>query len=458
MLRTPSSKVMGCDLIPPILYKEAADLIAEPLAHIYSLSVSQQRFPKQWKVSHVCPIPKSSPLDVNKLRPIALLPLPSKILEKLVLRSVHSHFIDRLEMDQFGSRPKSSTTCAIISMMHCVLANLESSNTSGVQLITYDYSKAFDVLSHGLIMKRLKEENFPSQFIFWIEDNLANRFQAVRIGSAVSTQLKVTSGVPQGSVLGPLLFCLVVAGLKTSSNNAHLIKYVDDTTLCVPLFKESPNDHVTNEHLNILKWSSDNGFDINLEKCKSICFHKSKSGRAVQLPGVSAVNRIKFLGVTINDKLNWKCHIEEICSLASKRVYGLRVLKKINVSTENLVLVYNAIIRSVLEYASPSLGDLPSLLSKKLEKVQRRCHRFICGLNPGSECECGMFEPLNSRRNTAVLKLFKKATDNDHVLHSILPNRSTRSCRFTQPPCSTTRFRSSFVPHATFISNSLSLT
>ena len=90
---------------------------------------------------------------------------------------------------------------------------------------------------------------------------------------------------------------------------------------------------------------------------------------------------------------------------------------------------------------------------KNFKKVQRRCHRLICGLSPGTECDCPMFDSLNLRRNVAALKLFNKATSTDHVLHSLLPNRSERSSRFIQPPAITTRYRTSFIPQATAISN-----
>ena len=257
-------------------------------------------------------------------------------------------------------------------------------------------------------------------------------------------------------VLGPLLFCFVVSALKPLTTDAHLVKYVDDTTLCVPLYKNESNDHVINEHLNVLKWSSENGFKINLAKCKTICFTKMRNvTRAIkELDGVSEVDSLRFLGVTISDRLNLKSHIDNVCSLASKRIYGLRVLKKMNLSHKSLCLVYNAVVRSLLEYASPSFGELPSSLSGKLDKVQRRSHRLICGLERGSLCDCGGFVSLSHRRKIATLKLFQKLADPDHILHSILPGRSKHSSRFAQPPASTTRFRSSFIPHATFISNS----
>ena len=119
--------------------------------------------------------------------------------------------------------------------------------------------------------------------------------------------------------------------------------------MCSPLFRNSPNDHVIEElDRNMLEWSSKNGYRVNLDKCKSITFRKTRNIDSIHLDGVSSIKRLRFLGITINEKLSWKSHVEEVCRLASQRIYGLRVLKKLYVSNENLSHTYNAIIRSIL--------------------------------------------------------------------------------------------------------------
>ena len=187
-------------------------------------------------MAHVCPILKSFPPDIKKLRPIALLPLPSQILEKLVLRSRHDRLLKYFGDNQYRSRPKSSTSCAVTSLMHHAMSELELPEVSGIQIVTYDYSEAFDVLRHNLVIQRLREVEFSAPFIRWTQDLPTNRKQAVQTGATSSIYQPVASRVPQGSVLGTLLLCIVVASLQLLSEETQLIKYVDDTTICSPLY------------------------------------------------------------------------------------------------------------------------------------------------------------------------------------------------------------------------------
>ena len=256
--------------------------------------------------------------------------------------------------------------------MHHALSQLESSSISGIQIIAYDYTKAFDVLPHNLIISRLLQADLPVGFVQWIGSYLSGRKQAVRVGATISSPRKVTSGVPQGSVLGPLLFCVATADLRALHDSTMLVKYVDDTTICVPLFRHQNNAHVSDEHQHILDWSSANGFKINFSKCKSIFYSKSKShgAAAIDLQGVRMVNTIRLLGVTLSGSLSWNLHVRNVCAVASKRMYCLRILKPL-LPTKKLILVYNSLVRSVLEYASPALG-MPHLWSRIFLKLRLR--------------------------------------------------------------------------------------
>ena len=206
--------------------------------------------------------------------------------------------------------------------MHHALSQLESSSISVIQIIAYDYAKAFDVLPHNLIISRLLKADLPVGFVQWITSYLSGRKHAVRVGATISSPRKVTSGVPQGSVLGPLLFCVATADLRALHDSTMLVKYVDDTTICVPLFRHQNNAQVSDEHQHILDWSSANGFKINFSKCKSIFYSKSKShgAAAIDLEGVRMVK----LYSAIRSDIEWltvlKFAVRNICAVASKRM------------------------------------------------------------------------------------------------------------------------------------------
>ena len=178
-------------------------LLSGPLTHIYNLSIKEKRFPNRWKLSHVCPIPKTRSPCLNDLRPISLLPLPSKIMERIVLETVRSQFVHSFGKSQFGARDSSSTTCAVISLLHHAICFLESPEVSGIKIVTYYLSKAFDTLSHKVILSTLLECGLPYSFISWTSDYLKGRSQATRDDH--QSEFRRASGIRARS--NALLFC-----------------------------------------------------------------------------------------------------------------------------------------------------------------------------------------------------------------------------------------------------------
>ena len=223
--------------IPSKLYKPAADILAQLSAHLFSLSIQTSVMPDLWKVAAVMPLPKTtSPSTVDEMRPISLQPIPSKILERVVLNFAKSLFLREYGDDQYGFRSGSSTSRALISLHDHIVSCLDNINAAGVQLITYDFSKAFDRIRHDVIIQRLIECNMPAELVLWIASYLKKRRQYVKIGTDESSSLEVTSGVPQGSVLGPFLFSVVIGSLTFPSNEYRVFKYADDVTISVPLY------------------------------------------------------------------------------------------------------------------------------------------------------------------------------------------------------------------------------
>ena len=185
--KLPSNK--ASPEIPPRLYKAAAEIIVKPLTALIQQSISNLIVPDSWKISAVIPLPKtSSPSNTDDLRPISLLPIPAKILERVILDFAKPYFLKEYGDDQYGFRSGSSTTCALISLHDHITMCLDKVNVAGVQIIAYDFSKAFDRIKHDIIIKRLITCNMPSELIMWISNYLTNRQQYVKIGSEFLTE------------------------------------------------------------------------------------------------------------------------------------------------------------------------------------------------------------------------------------------------------------------------------
>ena len=238
--------------IPLKLYKAAASILAPPLTEIFKQSVKEGVVPNVWKISAVTPLPKTNnPTSTDDIRPISLLPPPVKILERIILHFARPHFLQEYGNDQFGFRAGSSTTCALISLHDHITKSVDLHCVAGVQVISYDFSKAFDKLRHDVIINRLLDCNFPRPLICWLSNYLENRMQFVKIGTVCSQPLEVTSGVPQGSILGPFLFSVVMGSLEIQDESCCVVKYADDITVSVPIYKNSENEHVIKLHNTI---------------------------------------------------------------------------------------------------------------------------------------------------------------------------------------------------------------
>ena len=425
-LRT--DKACGSDGMSARLLKAAANSICFPICHIFNTSFVTSCIPDLWKVADVCPIPKCMPVNENQLRPISLLPILAKLYEKSVLKRYRKSLLQCFDKSQFSYRPFSSTTCALLNIQDSVLRLLDNYEVAGVYIVTFDMSHAFDSVPHHLLLSCLSDFDLPDRELFlnWVNNYLTNRKQRVRLFNNVSSVSSVSSGIPQGSVLGPYFFAIFMSTYQPFLNDTCIAKYADDVTLVVPVYKCNLNNmsRVTSEIDFFHSWCDDHGMSVNVHKskCMSVSFGKNTLST---VPNLQNVMSLKILGVFFNRKLTWSDHLVYISGKLSRRLYVLRILKPL-LSHDQLVSVFYAIIRSLYEYACPVFLNPGVAFDTKIMSLCKRAFHIIHGRDCSHCDNCDLMN-VQSRRQLLSLRLFTAAVENrEHSLHSIVPQRFNR--------------------------------
>ena len=443
-------KAGGSDEIPTRIYVELADFIAKPLSIIFKQSCIQRRFPDFWKRGIVIPLPKSSPPDITKLRYITLLPVPSKIFESLVMKRLKNTFETAFGPEQHGFRRNASTTTALLKIVHTASKIYDNPSMFGTAILSYDLSSAFDCVNHHLSVENMRQMCFPNGFLQWLSCYLSNRKSVVRLNGKLSKPINIERGVPQGSVLGPSIFCTYVSNFSPLSSTVNVVKYADDFSLILPLESRSEEDIQTliNEETdNLSQWCVEKKLQLNLSK--SSCLLATR--QCINLPNLTIRNleSTRILGVHLNNKLNWKCHVLHLRKVCSQRLHILRRLRALSVPQASLTRVYYAIIRSVLEYSSPLFVGLNKKHSKVLQRIEKRALKII---SPDSSCE--EQDSVSSRRLMLSSKLWHKIECNQsNLLHLLIPRRLSRSQKYFVEAFRSDKFGKTFFPFMTLTLN-----
>ena len=216
-------KATGSDNISNIFLKASSLKISKPVTHLFNCIFKSCIYPEQWKCADIIPLPKTSPPNIEKLRPISLLPNLSKIFESVLLASIKPYFINYISPNQYGFMPKSSTTTCLIYMHNTITEFLDMRCTKAVTVISFDLRKAFDTVSHNLLLQKLS--NFiPFNILLLLANYLSNRSQQTKIHNIRSKRHFIPSGVPQGAILSPMLFNAFINDLQLSSDGFALYK------------------------------------------------------------------------------------------------------------------------------------------------------------------------------------------------------------------------------------------
>lgn len=400
---------------------------------------------------------KDKKTEIDKLRYLTLLPLPGKILESLVLNKHRQKFEKSFGLEQHGFRTNASTTTALLSVVNSATKMYETQSNFGVAVLNYDLSCAFDCVNHSALITKLLEMEFPTGFLKWLTSYLKGRQSVVRIQGCLSSKIAIEKGVPQGSVLGPPLFCAFVSNFLAASSEAEVVKYADDLTVIVPLPVNSANNikHIIDsETENVTTWCEDNRLVLNRKKSTCLLITRNVPPPLHELK-VEISRNVRYLGVQLDDKLSWDAHVHYLKKVGSQRLHILRKMKGL-VSERDLHRVYTAVIRSILEYASPAFVGLNKKHARILQQIDKRAHRIMNFGNSSASLCCDQ-ESLAARRLEASVKLWRNIEScTDHTLHTLLPHKLQRSKKYSVQFHKTNKYGNSYFPFMTRFLNELS--
>lgn len=445
------SKGAGPDGLPPIFIRLCSNALAEPLFIIFQKSLTDGVFPSLWKLANIVPIHKAgSKNDVSNYRPISVLSCFAKVFEGLVYKFIYSHFLHLLNPHQHGFVKKRSTTSNLLQYTNYLCSAFNEKKQ--VDSIYTDFAKAFDRVNHHILVSKLSHLGIHGSLLRWLDSYLLNRTQLVTVYGFDSSPFLATSGVPQGSNLGPLLFLVYINDLLNQLT-CDFLAYADD----IKIFRKIDSNidcELLQTNLNIVHgWCINNYMSLNVEKCQYITFTKNKNilEYPYNINGVplNRVYVVKDLGVLFDSTLSFRAHYDSIVARAN-RIAGfiLRTTKPFQ-RTKSVVTLYTSLCRSILEYCSSIWSPCYSVHRNRIESVQKRFLRHLCsrhGLRRslpeyGDRLHRFKLADLESRRRVNDLvtlhKIMNNNMDSDLFRHCFL-RVSGRSSRvphlFSLPP------------------------
>lgn len=391
VMEMKSKKSVGYDQIPVRVLRCVSGEISGPLAHLANLMLSGGVFPTDLKVAVIKPIHKKGKKDdIKNYRPIALLNTLSKVFEKIVYERIVGFFEGgKLISDrQNGFRKGKSTIRAIYQALERVLESLDRGRDTIA--VCLDLSKAFDSVDHQLLLLKLERYGVRGMALNLIESYLTDRTQCVmdvdQNGEVITSPfVRTLGGIPQGSILGPLLYIIYTNEISRLSMDA--VQFADDTSIILTSDEEFTNSQVF-DTLSVLEaWFSSNNLLLNVEKTQLIKFHYQVDHRPVTYAkngqSLTTVNLASFLGVNIDHRLSWVSHIDRVAAGIASYCYALRVIAT-NVSEEAAVIAYHAHVHSRIRYGIVFWAAVAE--AERILILQKRCLRNIYNMSRLDSC------------------------------------------------------------------------
>ena len=464
ILKQKLHKAHGCDNISMAMLKLCPAEIAIPLSLIFQRCMNTGKFPDSWKLANVQPIHKKNDRQIkSNYRPISLLPLCGKILEKIIFDQVYA-FLDQnrlISTKQSGFRPGDSCIYQLISITSDIYKNFEKHDET--RAVFLDISKAFDKVWHDGLIFKLKSNGISGNLLQFLENYVSNRYQRVTLNGSESSWRSISAGVPQGSVLGPLLFLVYINDL-TENIKSQMRLFADDSSIFTPV------KNVIDTHEQLVKdletvstwghqWKMVFNPDITKQAVEVIFSVKKKKPNHPDLEfngiPVAREDHTKHLGVHLDSRLNFSKHISEAVRKAAKGLSLLKYLSKY-VPRKILDLSYKLYVRPLLDYGDVIYHNQREDLMHLVEQVQYKAALIVTGCWQGTSRvklydELG-WESLSDRRWGRRMTLYYKIVNGltPAYLFEHVPNEAPRALRMFVPKAPLTkthRYANSFFPY-----------
>lgn len=382
--KLPEKNNTSYDSIPCIFLKKCAKSLYYPLYYIFSNSLMTSTLPETWKQSIIIPIPKTSKTPkVDEFRPVSLLCSITKVIEQIIAKhmSIYAEQNGILPDCQHGFRPNKSVTTQLIEFQDDISFALDNKNI--INIVYFDLAKAFDSISHERLLIKLKLIGIESSLLKWISNYLYNRKSVVKIGNEFSKQFSITSGVPQGSILGPLLFNIYISDMPKlcDTPNIKIKLFADDVKAYQILSKTNSNYSSLQIFINkFIQYCNTNGLNISLQKCSVLYIGKSnpKIDYFIGNHKIFQINnedKNRDLGIFFTSKFKFNKHIQTISLRANRNCFALIKSLKSH-DPKILIEAFNVYVRSILEFGSQVWNSLTRNNIKQLEDIQKRYLRF----------------------------------------------------------------------------------
>lgn len=374
------NSALGPDFLPAYVVKGCVDFLKAPILFLFNLALSTGKYPQQWKVTRVRPIPKTKDIaDVEKYRPIAILSTLAKLFESILHRTLSVQLKPFLCDSQHGFRENRSVDTNLLILGNIISEHLD--RAIQVDVVYFDFQKAFDRVDNDVLLLKLDNIGFAPNLLKFFASYLRDRRQYVQHGHFVSAPYHTRSGVSQGSILGPLLFGIMVNDLGSVVRNARSLLYADDLKLVYGVERYEDCASLQEDIASVYRWSVANKLLFNLSKCYVCSFTRSSIPIVTQYElgpvPIERVFSVKDLGVVFDTRLTFNDHIRDLASNSFRRLGFVTRNVRDFYDPVAIKILYNALVRSKLEASAVVWNPHEKTYVLLLEKVQKSFLRML---------------------------------------------------------------------------------